>query len=76
MAGSITLFYYDMYVWPRQGVERITSLIKINEADFYLFTPAITFLDTKKINNRDYICNITSFSNEIISALDAIITNT
>lgn len=21
MAGSITLFYYDMYVWPRQGLD-------------------------------------------------------
>ncbi|EAZ4784190.1 plasmid maintenance protein CcdB, partial [Salmonella enterica] len=30
----------------------------------------------KKINNKDFICNIASSRNEIISALDAIVTNT
>ncbi|EAR9444141.1 plasmid maintenance protein CcdB, partial [Salmonella enterica] len=43
---------------------------------FYVFTPAVTFLDAKKINNKDFICNISSSRNEIISALDAIVTNT
>ncbi|EBV5086344.1 plasmid maintenance protein CcdB [Salmonella enterica subsp. enterica serovar Ball] len=56
--------------------KRITPLVKINKSDFYVLTPAITFLDAKKINNKDFICNISSFRNEIISALDAIVTNT
>lgn len=56
--------------------KRITPPVRINAFDFYIFTPAITFLDTKKINNKDFICNIASSRNEIISALDAIITNT
>ncbi|TPW41858.1 plasmid maintenance protein CcdB [Serratia sp. SRS-8-S-2018] len=56
--------------------KRITPLVKFNKSDFYVFTPAITFLDAKKINNKDFICNIFSSRNEIISALDAIVTNT
>ncbi|EFB2484057.1 plasmid maintenance protein CcdB, partial [Escherichia coli] len=40
------------------------------------FTPAITFLDVKKIDSKDFICNISLSRNEIISALDAIVTNT
>ncbi|EBQ9797628.1 plasmid maintenance protein CcdB [Salmonella enterica subsp. salamae] len=56
--------------------KRINPPVKINESDFYVFTPAITFLEVKKINNKDFICNIASSRNEIISALDAIITNT
>lgn len=55
--------------------KRINPLVKINESDFYVFIPAITFLDAKKINNKDFICNIGSSRNEIISALDAIVTN-
>ncbi|HFS6070202.1 TPA: CcdB family protein, partial [Citrobacter freundii] len=51
-------------------------LVKINKSDFYVFLPAITFLEAKKINNKDFICNIASSRNEIISALDAIVTNT
>ncbi|EDT1338827.1 plasmid maintenance protein CcdB [Salmonella enterica subsp. enterica serovar Enteritidis] len=56
--------------------KRITPLVNINKSDFYVFTPAITFLDAKKINHEDFICNIASSRNEIISALDAIVTNT
>lgn len=56
--------------------KRINPLVKINKSDFYVFLPAITFLEAKKINNKDFICNIASSRNEIISALDAIVTNT
>ncbi|HHT1964795.1 TPA: CcdB family protein [Klebsiella pneumoniae] len=55
---------------------RINPIVKINKSDFYVFIPAITFLEAKKINNKDFICNIASSRNEIISALDAIVTNT
>lgn len=55
--------------------KRITPQIVINNESFYIFTPAITFLDIKKINKSDFVCNIALSRNEIISALDAIITN-
>lgn len=55
--------------------KRITPQIDINDKSFYLFTPAITFIDAKKINKLDFVCNIASTRGEILSALDAIITN-
>ncbi|AHG20272.1 plasmid maintenance protein CcdB [Chania multitudinisentens RB-25] len=55
--------------------KRITPQIVINNESFYIFAPAITFLDIKKINKSDFICNIALSRDEIISALDAIITN-
>jgi toxin CcdB len=55
--------------------KRITPQIDINNEEFYMFTPAITFLDIKKVNKSDFVCNIASARNEIVSALDAIITN-
>ncbi|WP_038196521.1 CcdB family protein [Xenorhabdus bovienii] len=56
--------------------KRITPMVVINNSDFYIFTPAVTFLDAKKINKKDFVCNVISSRNEIISALDAIVTNT
>ncbi|MQL46896.1 MULTISPECIES: CcdB family protein [Photorhabdus] len=56
--------------------KRITPQVVINNNTYYIFTPAITFLDAKKINKSDFVCNVASSRNEIISALDAIITNT
>ncbi|ENY1827871.1 CcdB family protein [Salmonella enterica] len=56
--------------------KRITPVIVIDEAEFYVFTPAVTFLDAKKISKKDFICNVASSRNEIIFALDAIVTNT
>lgn len=54
---------------------RITPQVVVNKESFYIYTPAITFLDIKKINRSDFVCNISSARSEIISALDAIITN-
>lgn len=56
--------------------KRITPVLSIEDCNYYIFTPAITFLDTKKINKKDFIYNATSSRNAIISALDAIFTNT
>ncbi|MEX5734515.1 CcdB family protein [Providencia hangzhouensis] len=56
--------------------KRITPVLSIEHYNYYIFTPAITFLDTKKINKKDFICNAASFRSAIISALDAIFTNT
>ncbi|HEN3452073.1 TPA: CcdB family protein [Yersinia enterocolitica] len=56
--------------------KRITPQVVINNEKYYIFTPSLTFLDINKIKEIDFICNISSSRNEIISALDAIITNT
>lgn len=55
--------------------KRITPVLSIEYCNYYIFTPAITFLDTKKINKKDFICSAVSSRNAIISALDAIFTN-
>ncbi|AYA39652.1 CcdB family protein [Xenorhabdus nematophila] len=56
--------------------KRITPLVNVNGADYYVFTPAMTFLDAKKINKMDFVCNVTASRSEIISAFDALLTNT
>ena len=56
--------------------KRITPVLSIEHSDFYIFTPAVTFLETKKIKKKDFIYNAASSRNAIISALDAIFTNT
>lgn len=55
--------------------KRITPQVTINNEGYYVFTPSLTFLDVKKIKEIDFICNISPSRNEIISALDALITN-
>ncbi|EBP9322434.1 plasmid maintenance protein CcdB, partial [Salmonella enterica] len=44
--------------------------------EYYIFTPAITFLDSKKIEQKHFMCNVSAYRNDIVSAIDAIITNT
>jgi toxin CcdB len=56
--------------------KRLTPLVTVEGEDYHIFTPAITFLDAKKIKKSDFICNVNSARNEVISAIDAIITNT
>jgi toxin CcdB len=56
--------------------KRITPEVVINNESYYIFTPSLTFLDINKIKSTDFIFNISSSRNEIISALDAMITNT
>ncbi|EPH0093483.1 CcdB family protein [Pluralibacter gergoviae] len=43
---------------------------------YAISTPAITFLDARKIAPGDFICSVESHRSDIIAALDAIITNT
>lgn len=54
---------------------RITPQITVKNDVYYVFTPAITFLDAGKIKKADFICNVDSSRNDIISALDSMITN-
>lgn len=56
--------------------KRITPQVVIHEEAYYVFTPAITFLEKKNIDKSDFVCRLALSKNEIISALDAIITNT
>ncbi len=54
---------------------RITPLVSIEGAEYYIFTPTLTFLDVRRIKRADFVCNISEFRNEILAAMDAIITN-
>ncbi|WP_140918935.1 CcdB family protein [Limnobaculum xujianqingii] len=56
--------------------KRITPQITINKDVYYVFTPAITFIDANKIKKADFVCNVNSARHDIVSALDSIITNT
>lgn len=56
--------------------KRITPQVIVDNEGYYIFTPSLTFLDIKKIKDADFVCNVSSSRTEIISALDAIITNT
>lgn len=56
--------------------KRITPTVEVENQEYYIFTPAITFLDSKKIDQKHFICNVEAYRTEILSAIDAIITNT
>lgn len=55
--------------------KRITPVINVNGEEYYIFTPAMTFLESKKMNKMDFVCNAIASRDEIISAFDAILTN-
>ncbi|HHR4052541.1 TPA: CcdB family protein [Salmonella enterica] len=56
--------------------KRITPTVEVECQEYYIFTPAITFLDSKKIEQKYFMCNVSAYRNDIVSAIDAIITNT
>lgn len=56
--------------------KRITPIVTIDNSDYYVFTPAMTFLDSQKIDKKNFVCSVEAYRTEIISAIDAIITNT
>ncbi|EJW7683836.1 CcdB family protein [Salmonella enterica] len=56
--------------------KRITPTVEVERQEYYIFTPAITFLDSKKIEQKYFMCNVSAYRNDIVSAIDAIITNT
>jgi toxin CcdB len=55
--------------------KRITLVVDIDDDKYYVFTPVITFIDLSKIKKKDFICHVVISRVEIISAIDAIITN-
>jgi toxin CcdB len=50
--------------------------VNIEFETFMLFSPMITNLNNKLIKREDFICNLKSARGEVISAIDALITNT
>ncbi|MCL2896263.1 CcdB family protein [Brenneria tiliae] len=56
--------------------KRITPIVNVNGGDYYVFTPAMTFLEARKIHKMDFVCSAILSRGEILSAFDAILTNT
>lgn len=51
-------------------------LVNIDFQTFFLNTAGITHVDKKKLDNKNYVCNLRSARSSVISAIDALITNT
>lgn len=54
----------------------LTPLINIDFHTLFLNTSGITYVEKKKLNNKNYVCNLRSARSSVISAIDALITNT
>lgn len=54
----------------------VTPLINIDFQALFLNTSGITYVEKKKLNNKNYVCNLRSARSSVISAIDALITNT
>lgn len=54
---------------------RITPRVSVNGAGYYVFAPAMTFLESRKIDNQDFVVNLAEFRSEILAAVDAMVTN-
>ncbi len=54
---------------------RVTPAIMVNGTEHYVFMPAMTFLEARKIDRRDFVVNLADSRNEILAAIDAIVTN-
>ncbi|AMJ70642.1 plasmid maintenance protein CcdB [Enterobacter cloacae] len=53
-----------------------TPLVNIDFQTFFLNTTAITYVEKKKLNNKNYVCNLRSARSNVIAGIDALITNT
>ncbi|MCM7512144.1 CcdB family protein [Enterobacter hormaechei] len=53
-----------------------TPLVNIDFQTFFLNTANITHVETKKLNNKNYVCNLRSARSGVIAGIDALITNT
>ena len=54
----------------------VTPLVNIDFQKFFLNTPGITHVERKKLNNKNFVCNLRNERSCIVSAIDALITNT
>ncbi|MBS3045915.1 CcdB family protein [Enterobacter mori] len=53
-----------------------TPLVNIDFQTFFLNTAAITYVEKKKLSNKNYVCNLSSARSNVIAGIDALITNT
>ncbi|EKK5432146.1 CcdB family protein [Enterobacter hormaechei] len=53
-----------------------TPLVNIEFQTYFLNTANITHVETKKLNNKNYVCNLRSARSSVLAGIDALITNT
>ncbi|MEB6377695.1 CcdB family protein [Leclercia adecarboxylata] len=56
--------------------EHIAPRINIDFENLLIFAPMVTNINNAKINNRDYICNLRNARQDVVAAIDALVTNT
>ncbi|NDJ59099.1 plasmid maintenance protein CcdB [Enterobacteriaceae bacterium 4M9] len=57
------------------GDSRIAPLVHIEDLECYLFMPNMTYLDVRKLQRTDFVCNVSDARSKIVAALDAIFLN-
>ncbi len=60
----------------RGNRDAATPLVNIDFQTFFLNTAGITYMEKKKLINRNYVGNLSSARSEVIAGIDALITNT
>ncbi|HDG1672869.1 TPA: CcdB family protein [Kluyvera cryocrescens] len=55
---------------------QVTPLVNIDFQTLAINAPAMTSIDKSKLNKRQFVCNLHSARSSVISALDALVTNT
>lgn len=53
-----------------------TPLVNIDFQTVVINTPSMTSIDKKKFSNRYFVCNLRHARSRVISAIDALVTNT
>ncbi|HAS1198604.1 TPA: plasmid maintenance protein CcdB, partial [Enterobacter cloacae] len=51
-------------------------LVNIEFERYFLNTAGITHVEKKKLNNKNFVCNLRSARSTVIAAIDALVTNT
>lgn len=55
---------------------RATPLVNIEFQTLFLNTPGITSVDKKRLSSEYFVCNLRTARQDVIAAIDALITNT
>ncbi|WKW35878.1 CcdB family protein [Enterobacter mori] len=69
----IPLSYHN---YLRGHINAVAPLVNIDFERFFLNTSYITHVEKKKLNNKNYVCNLRSARSTVIAAIDALVTNT
>lgn len=56
-------------------INTAAPLVNINFERYFLNTPAITHVEKKKLNNKNFVYNLRSARSNVIAAIDALVTN-